>query len=214
MIGRDLKLLVTVLRTEGLREVLHRLAFRFLHAHTFTVYRLRLSNALPAGRIPPGVELKEVTREQLGELRKGRTDLPEYFYRDETETLERCWAGLADGRLGFVTWVSYHGSSRLVRIGPQEVELAYIYCLKELRGKRLTTNAVLVIARQLSEEGFTSMLAVPDSDNPAIVKSFLACGFVRIGSIRRFGFVTWPRTPVDYSTTADPVDNLDVSRQG
>ena len=200
MTAKNLRLLVTLFRTEGLLEVLHRLASRFLRVHTFAVLRLRASDALPAGAIPPGIEIREVGAEELHALRSGRPDLPEYFYRDESETLERCWVGLKEGRLGFIAWISYHASSGFVRIGEREIELAYIYCLKELRGRRLTVNAVLLIARALFAEGVTSILAVPDSGNPAIVKSFLACGFERIGTIRRFGLLTWPRIPVDYSS--------------
>jgi RimJ/RimL family protein N-acetyltransferase len=203
MLGRNLRLLVTLLRTEGFREVVKRLMFRFLHVHTFVVYRMRLSDSLPIGQIPEGVKFKEVSNEQLHTLREGRSDLPEYFFRDENdETAERCWVGLQGQKLGFVAWVSYRGSSGLIRLGGGEAELAYIYCLKELRGRRLTTNAVLVIARTLFDEGITSLLAVPNSRNPAIIKSFLACGFVKIRSIRRFfGLFTWPRPPVDVSAT-------------
>jgi len=197
----NFELLVTLIRTEGLREVLRRLARRFLEVHTFSVYRLHLSDALATGQAPEGIEIKEVSREQLNGLRKGRPDLPEYFYRDESEPLDRCWVGLHDGRLGFICWVSYRGSD-LVSCGANEAKVSNIFCLKELRGRRVTTNAVLMIARALFEEGITSLLAVPDSKNPAIVKSLLACGFVRVGSIKRLGLFTWPRTPVDYSGVA------------
>jgi RimJ/RimL family protein N-acetyltransferase len=204
MTASKLRLVATMLRTEGPLEVIRRLAFRFLHVHTFAVLRLPLSAALPRGEAPPGIELKEVSTADLNALRLGRSDLPEYFYRDQSETLDRCWAGLKDGKLGFIVWISSRGSSNLVRLGVKDVELAYIYCLEPLRGQRLTTNAVLVIARALFEEGFASMLAVPHSGNAAIIKSFQACGFERLGSIRRFGFVTWPRTPADYSRLGVP----------
>ena len=205
MAGRNLKLLVTTFKAEGFRAVLHRIAFRFLHVHTFTVYRLRLSAALPEGRIPEDIELREVSVEQLRDLRKGRTDLPEYFYRDESDTTaERCWVGLKDGWLGFIAWISYRGSSGMVRVGAHEAEMAYIYCLSELRGQRLTANALFVIMRTLYEEGTTAILAVPHYANPPMIKSFLACGFVPIGTIRRFGFFTWPRTPVDVTNMPDP----------
>ena len=213
MTTRNLRLVVTLLRTEGLREVLNRLAFRFFRVHTFAVYRLRLTDALPVGRIPSGVELKEVDTEQLNALRKGRSDLPEYFFRDEIDNAAmRCWVGLKDGRLGFITWVSDRGSSDLVRLGDKEAELAYAYCLQELRGEHLTANAFLVIMRTLFTEGITTILAVPHSENPAINKSFRACGFTKIGSIRRYAFFTWPRTPVDYSRVADPVDDREGAR--
>ncbi len=215
MTTRNLRLVVTLLRTEGLREVFKRLAFRFFHVHTFVVYRLRLTAALPVGRIPSGVEFKEVNTEQLNELRKGRSDLPEYFYRDEIDNAAmRCWVGLKDGRLGFITWVSDRGSSDLVRLGDKEAELAYAYCLNELRGKHLTANAFFVIMRTLFEEGITTVLAVPHSENPAINKSFQACGFAKVGTIRRYAFFTWPRTPVDYSQVADPVSHREDARVG
>jgi RimJ/RimL family protein N-acetyltransferase len=195
----NLKLLITVLRTEGAAEVLSRLAFRFFHVHSFPIYRMALSGTLPNGQVPEGIEFREVSLEEFRELRRDRTDLPEYFYRDLTdETLERCWVGLSGGKLGFVTWISYRGSSELVRFSPTEAEVAYIYCLKDLRGKRLTTNAMFDVARTLKQEGTTCLWAVPNSRNAAIIKSFLSCGFVKVGTVRRyFGLFTWPRTPVD-----------------
>lgn len=202
MAGKNLKLLVTLFKTEGLGAVVNRLAFRFLRVHTFIVLRWRLSDTMAVGHAPPGVEIREVNKEQLRELRNGRSDLPEYFYRDQSGTEGRCWAGTQGGRLGFIAWITYEDSSGLVRIGESEAEAAYAFCLKELRGKHMTTNAFLLIGRTLLEEGITTMYATPHSRNPAIIKSLTACGFARIGAIRRLGFFTWPRTPVDYSKTA------------
>jgi hypothetical protein len=200
MISKDIDLLVTLFKTEGPVELLRRLAFRFARIHTFAVMKLPLSGRLPEGQIPDGIDFREVDVHELRRLRAGRTDLPEYFFRDESEqSLDRCWVGLAGGQLGFITWISLQGSSGFVRVGPTEAELAFIYCLKELRGRRMTTNAVFVISRILQAEGRTALLAVPHSENSAIVKSFEACGFVRMGGIRRFGFFTWPKTPVDVS---------------
>jgi hypothetical protein len=207
MAVRNARVLMTLYRTEGLRAVLKRLAFRFFHVHTFVVYRLRLSESLPVVQAPPGIEITEVTKTRLQELREGRADLPEYFYRDEAGTNGRCWVGLENGRLGFVFWFTYHAESGFVRLGTNEVELAYAYCLQELRGRHLTATTILLIARTLFAEGITAMLAVPHSETVAINKTFLACGFKKIGSIKRFGFFTWPHTPVDYSATPDPGDD-------
>lgn len=198
MIAKDLRVLVTLFRTEGLREVLRRMAFRFLHVHTFCVFRLHLRDTMPLGQVPSGLEIVEVSRDRLHELREGRSDLTLDFYRDESNSRLRCWVALEGGKLGFVAWVSHDGSSGMVRVGATEAELDYIYCLRQLRGRRVATNAFLLIARTLFEEGVTSLYLVAHSGNPPIIKSVLACGFVRIGSIKRFGFLTWPRTPVEY----------------
>jgi len=197
---KNLSLLWTVLKTEGPLAVLQRITFRFRQVHTFVVMRLRLTTDLPEGKIPEGVELREVNTAELRLLRAGRDDLPEYFFRDEVEpNLDRCWVGLQNGRLGFITFISIRGSSEFIRMGPTEMELAFIYAMPEMRGKRMTTNGLFQIARILREEGVTALWAVPHSRNPAIVKSFEACGFSRLGVIRRYGFITWPRTPVDWT---------------
>lgn len=214
MTARNIKLLATLYRTEGLRAVLQRLAFRFFHVHTFVVLRMRLSDSMPVGIAPPGIEIGEVTKERLRELRQGRSDLPEYFYRDESGTVGRCWVGVESGRLGFIAWITYQASSGLVRLGENEVEAAFAYCMKELRGKHLTTIAFLQIARTLFGEGVRAMWATPHSRTPAITKALMACGFVRIGCIRRFGFLTWPRTPVDYSKVVDSTDDTEDSSEG
>lgn len=203
MIRKNVSLLLTVLKTEGPIAVIQRITFRFRQVHTFVVMRLRLTADLPEGRIPDGVELREVNTEQLRALRAGRTDLPEYFFRDEVEaTLDRCWVGLLEGRLAFITWISSKGSSEFIHMGPTEMELAFIYAMPEMRGKRMTTNGLFKIVQTLRAEGITALWAVPHSRNPAIVKSFEACGFSRLGVIRRYGFITWPRTPVDWTGRA------------
>jgi hypothetical protein len=101
--------------------------------------------------------------------------------------------------LGFISWVSYRGSSGFVRLKPGEVEIDYTHCLPDLRGQRLTTNAYLVMAHALFREGRTVAYGVPHAKNLPIIKSFLASGFAQVGLIRRWGLLTWPRTPVEYS---------------
>jgi RimJ/RimL family protein N-acetyltransferase len=202
MTAKNLKLLVTLFRTEGLREVLHRLSFRFLHIHTFSVFRLRRSDPLRPGQAPAGIDIAEVSRERLGQLRAGRTDLPEYFYRDESDdAAERCWVGLEEGRLVFITWVSRQNSSGMVRIGTNEAELNYFYCLPHLRGRHVTRNAILIIARDLFAEGIDAVYTVVFSGNLSMIRSISSCGFGNVGSIKRFGLITWPRTPVAYPAT-------------
>jgi hypothetical protein len=197
--GSNLDVLMTLMRTEGPGAVVRRLVFRFRHIHTFLVMRLRLTGNEPPGQFPPGVEFKEVTPAELDRLREGRTDLPEYFYRDQTQTLERCWVGLNEGRLAFIFFLSLKGSSGMVRVGPTEAELAFIYCLEELRGKRMSTNAVREVGRTLYKEGITAFLAVPNQMNPPMVKSFEACGLTKIAEIKRYGIITRPSVPLDCS---------------
>lgn len=206
MLGRNLKLLWTIARTEGPFAVIGRLAFRYLHVHTFLVFRLRLAEDTPKGQMPRDIEFLEVSKARLRQMRAAQPDLPEYFYRDENdETAARCWVGVHEGKLGFIAWISYKGSSNLVKVGPNEAEMAYIYCLKELRGRHLTRHAVLEMARVLRGEGTTALLATPHSRNHAMVKTFVACGFSQIGAIRRYASLSWPRTPADYSNVPDPV---------
>ena len=197
---RLIRLALMIVREEGLLAVARRFAFRYTRIHPFTVFRLDLRDPISVGNAPIGIDLHEATLAEVRQLRQGRTDLPEYFFRDETERLDRCWVGLAEGRLGFIAWVSMRGSTGMVRVGPTDAELAYIYCLDELRGRRLTAHAVSVIAAALRAEGATALLAVPHSRNPAIVRSFERCGFTQLARIRRFGgLITWPRTPLDLS---------------
>lgn len=190
----------TILRTEGPIAVLRRLAFRFFHVHPFNVYWHPLHTAPEAPASPDGVTLRQATTADVKELRKGRLDLPEYFYRDETENLERCWVGLRDGQLVFIVWVSLRGSSNMIRLGPHQAELAYVHNLESMRGKGVTKRAVHLIARTLLAEGYTGLMTVTHAANVASNRAFVASGFLQIGTIRRYGIFTWPRTPVDPST--------------
>jgi hypothetical protein len=201
---RHLRVLLTLIRTEGIGEVVHRLVFRFRHVHTFIVMRVFPAAGMPRGEFPPGVEFKRVTREELDRLREGRNDLPDYFYRDRTEPLERCWVALHEGRLAFIIFTSDTGSSNFVKLGPTEVEIAFPYCLEELRGKRITGNAVKELARTLYDEGVTAILVVANSMNPAVLKSFAAGGMAPIAEIKRYGFITRPQIPLDCSRLPQP----------
>jgi len=195
---RNVRVLATVMKTEGLVAVLKRLAFRFTHIHKFFVYRLSLTDDLPVVAPPSGIELREVTLAELRDLRQGRTDLPEYFYRDETGTRGRCWVGLRGGRMGFILWYTYENESGMVDLQKDQIEAAYAYALKDMRGLHLTQIAFRISGRELGREGIRSILAVPHSETVAINKTFIACGFDMIGEIKRYGFFTVPRTPVKY----------------
>ncbi|HRN51903.1 MAG TPA: GNAT family N-acetyltransferase [Gemmatimonadaceae bacterium] len=168
--------------------------------HPFNVYWHPLHTAPETPASPDGVTLREASVADVKELRKGRLDLPEYFYRDEAEDLERCWVGLWDGQLVFIAWVSLRGSSKMVRLGPGQAELAFVHNLESMRGRGVTKHAVHLIARTLLAEGYTGLMAVPHAENAAVNRAFVASGFVKIGTIRRYGIFTRPRTPVDPST--------------
>src|SRR5437868_3391492 len=103
---RQIRVLLTLIRTQGIGEVIHRLAFRFRHVHTFIVMRIRLKAGLPRGEFSSDVEFKRVTQAELNRLRDERPDLPDYFYRDRTEPLERCWVALYKGRIAFIIFTS------------------------------------------------------------------------------------------------------------
>jgi ribosomal protein S18 acetylase RimI-like enzyme len=192
----DWRALRVIWRTDGGRAVLQRLWFRFSRAHEFAVLGVALDAIAPPEAAPTDIELREIGIPELRALRKRRSDLTEYFFRNETEPLDRCWVAISNGQLGFICWLSYRGSSRMIRFSPRTVEIAYIYCMPELRGRRLNNHAIRVIAEQLRREGFGAFLTVVNRMNDPMIRSFESCGFRILRTIKRYGIVTWPWTPV------------------
>lgn len=105
---------------------------------------------------------------------------------------------LHDGMLGCVTSLRDQRSAALVKIGLSDAQRAYFYCLKELRSRYFTNHAMQHMVRQLFREGGSTLVVTPHCANVAMVKSLIACDFVRTGTIKRFGYLTWPRIPIDY----------------
>lgn len=187
-----------VWQRDGALEVGRRLLFAVSRVHRFSVMGIELSAQGEGLFVPPSdIEIKEVGKEELGVLRSRRRDLPEYFFRDEWENLDRSWVGLLDGRVSFICFVSYRGSSELISLGPRDAELAYIYSMPELRGRRVSAIAVSIVGQALAREGFEWLWAVPNQLNQPIIRSFERAGLRSVAVIRRYGPFTYPRTPLE-----------------
>ncbi len=194
---RQLSVAAHVLRSEGIRGIARRLLFTYSRVQRFSVLRLDLASARPASPEEKASEIIEVSFATLDELRAEREDLPEYFYRDRWEPLDRCWISLADGRLAFVCFVSFRGSSGMVRLGGRDAELAYIYAMPEIRGRSITARALRRVAATLRSEGVETLWATPNALNRQVLRAFAAVGFSEYATVWRYGPFHRPRLPID-----------------
>ncbi|MDA8087046.1 MAG: hypothetical protein M0Z75_10145 [Nitrospiraceae bacterium] len=182
-----------VLRQEGLVRFWRRFLFRSSRVHRFFIFRLDLTGQIPEFRVPPEVEIREVSIQELRSLRESQgRNLPAEFYRDRITTRgERCFCAFVSKKLAFISWISRTGSSGFFKPGPFEAEIDGVFCLPEFRGMRLQTLSFIKIAGLLREEGIRGALVAVHFENIAALKSISRAGFTQIGEFRKWNMFRW-----------------------
>ncbi len=188
-----MKMLYTVLKQEGIKEIWHRFCFRCFKINSFYVFSLNLSDPLPNIPVSENFVLKERNFAELATLRKNHHKLPSEFFRDKIGHEERCFLASFHQELAFIAWISLQPSSGFIKMDENSVEMNHIYCLPQFRANKLGSATLSFIAGQLKNEGYSSIKLVTHEDNIALIKCIRRCGFKRTGKIiKRWAFLKWP----------------------
>jgi ribosomal protein S18 acetylase RimI-like enzyme len=190
---RPLKGLWLRMRVDGVVPTLEGL-LEALRPKVWYIYKLV---GMPPARDAGCIIDSDLTR--LASLRKLKPGLASEYFRDEARRAARGFFALADGQLAGVVWIlDTRYPSRVIRLGPSDVELAFLYVENEFRGRGIARALIQEACRVLPHEGVTAIYSIIEEHNVPSQKAFLASGFQRIAALRRpllFG----PR----FHTTAD-----------
>lgn len=134
----------------------------------------------------PGVEAREGTFEELRRFRESHPGLPIQFYADETHGARRFYLGLADGKIGHISWVYSTGDLvRQMTLGPGDIMLDGAYTFPDFRGRGLLSAVERAALNDAKHEGMQNAYTHVSTDNRASLRGVWKTGF------RPAGLLTW-----------------------
>jgi hypothetical protein len=149
----------------------------------FVRFHVDLSHWQPRGPMAgSGVEAREGTLDELRKFRRTTPGLPKEFFTDRTHGVRRFYLGLADGRIGHISWVFTSANRPLqIRLAPDEIMLDGAYTLPASRGRGLLSAVERVILDDAKKEGKRHAYTHVSVDNAASLNGVLKTGFRPIG---------------------------------
>lgn len=134
----------------------------------------------------PGVEAREGTFEELRRFRETQARLPIQFYADETHGARRFYLGLADGKIGHISWVYAQGDQvRQMVLGAGDIMLEGAYTFADFRGRGLLSAVERAALNDAKGEGKQNAYTHVSTDNRASLRGVWKTGF------RPAGLLTW-----------------------
>ena len=124
--------------------------------------------------------------ERLDALRSSHPDLASEYYRDQARRATKCFFAILDGKLAGIVWIldAAH-PSRVIRLGRDDVELAFLFVEPEFRGRGIARGLIREACRVLPMQGVDGIYSIIEQHNLPSQRAFLACGFQQVGAVRR-----------------------------
>jgi hypothetical protein len=174
-----------VARFDGVSR-LPRAAIAALKPLDFHIYKHPETGA-PEFSIPPGFRFHADALGLLRELRKGRKDLPNEFWRDKVNGARYCCIAERDRQLAAITWMyDYPAKRPMLVLAPGDAETSGTYVLPEFRGCRLSRSLSLfrnVWWFDSHHDG--RVFTVAASDNPTSLWQIPRMGCVELAVVHR-----------------------------
>ncbi len=164
---------------------LPRAAIAALKPLDFHIYQHPETGApkLPA---PAGFRFHADALDRLGELRKGRTDLPNEFWRDKVNGARYCCLAEEDGRLAAITWMyDYPAKRPILLLAPGDAEAVGTYILPAFRGRSLYRSLSVFRSRWWFDSHGGRIFTVAASDNPIPLAQIPRMGCVELAVLHR-----------------------------
>lgn len=135
---------------------------------------------------PPGFRFCADGLDRLRELRKGRRDLPNEFWRDEINGARYCSIIEKDGQIAGVDWMySYPAKRPMLVLAPGDAEITGAYILPAFRGLSLWRPLGSVMRRGWLDSHGGRIFAMVASDNPLSLAVTPRNGYVHVATLHR-----------------------------
>ncbi len=180
---------IATLRSKGIRETFYWFYFGYLKVNKFFLFRRELDNPFPEVLQRDDILIKQISLQQLKEIRQNYPKLPEEFFCDIFEGGKTCFVGFVDGKVAHIMWVFFHKDrSRFFNLKEKEAEINYGVTLPEFRGLNLYPLTVKSISNWLKENQYKWLYGAIHDKNVNAINAIAKCGFQKIGEIRHIGF--------------------------
>ena len=180
---------IVALRSKGIKETFYWFYFGYLKVNKFFLFRRELDHPFPEVPKRDDILIKQISLQQLKEIRQNCPKLPEEFFCDIFEGSKTCFVGFVGEKVAHITWVYFPGDgSRFFKLREKEAEINYIVTLPEFRGLNLYPLTVKVVSDWLINNHYKRLYVVSHGTNINALKSIAKCEFNKIGEITHFGF--------------------------
>jgi GNAT superfamily N-acetyltransferase len=209
-----LRPIVRVWSASGLVGLAGAVRSRTWQSRRFVQFRLDLDAWEPGPPPTPPLEVRNGLAELIGFRERADAALPVQFFQDEMHGARRPYLGLWQGEVGHISWLfTADGRGRrlrLVRLGPDEVELDGAYTFRTFRGRGLLSVVEREILRDAKREGARIAYTHVEEDNIASIKGVIKTGFAPYGIVtfNRLVGVAWTHWRPPTAALATAVDSV------
>jgi GNAT superfamily N-acetyltransferase len=209
-----LRPIVRVWSASGLVGLAGAIRSRTWQSKRFVQFRLDLAAWEPGPPPTPPLEVRNGLLELIRFRERADGALPVQFFQDEMHGARRPYLGLWQGEVGHISWLfTADGRGRrlrLVRLGPDEVELDGAYTFRTFRGRGLLSVVEREILRDAKREGARIAYTHVEEDNIASIKGVIKTGFAPYGIVtfNRLVGVAWTHWRPPTAALATAVDSV------
>lgn len=175
---------IATLRSKGIKETFYWFYFGYLKVNKFSLFRRELDSPFPEVSQRDDILIKQISLQQLKEIRQNCPKLPEEFFCDIFEGARTCFVGFVDGKVAHIMWVFFaNEGSRFFNLREKKAEINYAVTLPEFRGLNLYPLTVRSISHWLRENRYKWLYGAIHGKNVNAISAIRKCGFERIGEI-------------------------------
>ena len=192
-----LRPIVRVWSASGLVGLATAFRSRTWQSKRFVQFRLDLDAWEPGPPPMPPLEVRTGLPELIRFREHADAALPVQCFQDEMHGASRPYLGLWQGEVGHISWLfTAEGRGRrlrLVRLGPDEVELDGAFTFRAFRGRGLLSIVEREMLRDAKREGARIAYTHVEEDNIASIKGVIKTGFAPHGIVtfNRLVSVAW-----------------------
>jgi hypothetical protein len=179
---------ISTLRSKGIKQTLYWFYFGYLKVNRFFLFRRELDDPFPEIPQRDDILIKQISLQQLKEIRRNYPKLPEEFFCDTFEGAKTCFVGFVGEKVAHIMWVFFaNEGSRFFNLRDKEAEINYAVTLPEFRRLNLYPLTVKSICKWLKDSQNKWLYGAIHDKNINAIKAIGKCGFEKIGKITHIG---------------------------
>ncbi len=173
--------------SRGLYGTARWMFYGYLTVNKFLVFHRNLSTVPDIASPGKHIVFKEISVDELDNIRKTHDNLPVEFFCDITFGFTKPYVAYVNGRLAAIHWLVPAGEySRFLNLVDGDVELNYTTVLPEFRGHSLSMHFLNHLLHFCRDQGYKHMFASINVSNIPQYKPMLRLGFEPVEVLTHF----------------------------